>query len=373
MKTISGKAQNIKEPVLGVITYNPFSFKKDKILLAANSPIFSCGIKAIITSNLLKYKLSGIYDVAKEHINSIKQGDIVNLNANGTVHVLWENNSLHNAIFITDYCNSKCIMCPQVNQNYPSNYFDLNKKILELVDSNKVCNIGITGGEPTLDMKSLISVIKTCKEKFSKASISLLTNGKLFSDINILKQITSIKHPNITFCIPLYSDIDIEHNYIVGAPNSFNDTIYGLHNLAKLSQKVEIRIVIIRQNYEKLKSLSEFIYRNLPFASHIAFMDMECTGLAKDNLDKIWVDPVSYSEQLSNAILHLRQRDMNVSIYNLPKCLLPSHLWEYARDSISSWKKTFLDQCKNCLEKDNCSGIFATSTHNSENIRAISG
>ena len=61
---------------------------------------------------------------------------------------------------------------------------------------------------------------------------------------------------------------------------SFQQTIKGLYNLAQYKQKIEIRIVILKQNYRKLKDIAEYIYRNLPFVTHIALMGMEYHGRA---------------------------------------------------------------------------------------------
>ena len=100
-------------------------------------------------------------------------------------------------------------------------------------------------------------------------------------------------------------------------------------------------------------------------------MGMECSGLAEENLDDVFIDPTEYASQLSEAVLHFRQREMSVSIYNLPLCLLPKELWGFARDSISSWKKSYLDKCDKCTVKEKCSGLFATSVKQSDKIQSI--
>ena len=43
----------------------------------------------------------------------MSEGDIVSVLENGVVNVLWQCNSDENLLFLTDYCNSHCIMCPQ--------------------------------------------------------------------------------------------------------------------------------------------------------------------------------------------------------------------------------------------------------------------
>jgi len=127
----------------------------------------------------------------------------------------------------------------------------------------------------------------------------------------------------------------------------------------------------MRQNYERLPYYAEFIYRNLTFVSHVAFMGLEYTGEAARNIENIEIDPVEYSTLLRKAILCLHRRGMNVSIYNIPRCLLSRDIWRFSRDSISTWKKTFLDICDSCEEKVNCCGLFKTSVYTSPHISPI--
>lgn len=247
----------------------------------------------------------------------------------------------------------------------------VNKRILSLVqETDKVEHVGITGGEPTICLDNVVEILQTCKDKFPNAAISLLTNGKLLADFDQAKKLADANQ-NVMYCIPLYAPTDFEHDYIVGCPGSFEQTILGIYNLARLKCPVEIRIVVIKQNYKRLADLAEFIYRNMSFMVHVAIMGMETAGVAKENLDSVWIDPKDYQEELSNCIVEMHRRALNVSIYNLPHCLLPKKLWGFARDSISGWKKTYLEQCVLCYVKECCAGTFATSVKQSNYIAPI--
>ena len=157
----------------------------------------------------------------------------------------------------------------------------------------------------------------------------------------------------------------------MGIPGSFQQTVRGLHNLALFRQRVEIRVVIFRNNYQRLPSMAEFIYRNFPFVVHVAFMGMECTGLAGTNLDQVWIDPTEYATGLKNAVLHLNRRATPVSIYNLPLCLIPHEVWKFSKNAISTWKNIYLDQCGSCKMRPNCGGFFSTSVKQSNRIIPI--
>jgi His-Xaa-Ser system radical SAM maturase HxsC len=237
------------------------------------------------------------------------------------------------------------------------------------VNANSVSHIGVTGGEPTLKPEDLCTLIRFCRGRFPIAAISLLTNGKKFEDLEFTRSIAETDHPGLVYCVSLYSDTDTEHDRIVGIPGSFRQTVKGLHNLALFRQRVEIRVVIFRNNYQRLPSIAEFISRNFPFVVHVAFMGMECTGLASNNLDQVWIDPTEYSSELKTAVLHLNRRAIPVSIYNLPLCLIPQEVWRFSKNSISTWKNIYLDQCKDCKMRANCGGVFATSVRQSDQIK----
>jgi His-Xaa-Ser system radical SAM maturase HxsC len=179
-------------------------------------------------------------------------------------------------------------------------------------------------------------------------------------------------HPRLTVCIPLYSDNAPEHDYVVQARGAFDQTIQGLHRLARYEQPVEIRVVLHKLTIPRLNDLAHFIYRNLPFARHVALMGLEITGFTRPNLSKLWIDPYEYQIELERAVEYLAIRGMNVSIYNHPLCLLPRNLWKFARRSISDWKNIYFEVCTTCSVREQCGGFFMSAERqHSSHLRAL--
>jgi len=56
--------------------------------------------------------------------------------------------------------------------------------------------------------------------------------------------------------------------------------------------KVEIRVVIHKQTYERLPQLARFIVRNLTFVDQVVWMGLEMTGFTRANIDALWIDPI---------------------------------------------------------------------------------
>jgi His-Xaa-Ser system radical SAM maturase HxsC len=245
-------------------------------------------------------------------------------------------------------------------------------RLVELMDRD-VEYLGITGGEPTLLKDDLFALIAKCKQCLPKARLHVLTNGRMFYYESFARKAADVGHPHLTWAIPLYSDIDREHDYIVQGQDAFLQSTTGIYNLARCGQQIEIRIVLHALSYKRLPRLAEFIYKNFPFVSHIALMGLEIVGYAKANLDLLWVDPFDYRDELKEAVSILANRGMHVSIYNHQLCILDESLWEFARKSISDWKNVFLEECGGCDLRNECGGFFASAMiKHSAHIRSMS-
>lgn len=230
----------------------------------------------------------------------------------------------------------------------------------------------ITGGEPTLLGEGLLRIVSACKEMLPVTRLHMLTNGRLFYYRDAARQLAAVGHPNLTLGIPLYSDHAAMHDYVVQARGAFDQTMVGLHNLARFRQPVEIRVVIHKGTVERLPQLAEFIYRNCPFAAHVALMGLELMGYVKTNLKALWIDPLDYHPQLEAAVRFLSSAGMNVSIYNHQLCVLPRALWPFSRKSISDFKNVYLDECRECSVLERCGGLFKSGERiHSRGIAAI--
>ena len=370
MKILSGNAYNIKKNLIGQITKRPLTIRKNCVYVINQKykiPFFhSC----YISKNNIKTHKPIICNVL--NIEELNEGDIVLIKKDGSINVIFDTKLTDNSLFITAKCNCSCIMCPQISENKEERY-ELNMKIIDLISRNKIkpAQLGITGGEPTLAGDNLIKILNNCSSRLPNTKLSLLTNAILLENKEYANKIIDSTKNNITFEIPLYSDIDTIHNKIVGV-NSFYKVINGIYNLASRNSEISIRFVIQKDNFERMKEFAEFIYFNTPFVAHVAFMYMETNGLAYDNIKKVWIDPMDTAEHIKAGIEYLVKRKMKVSIYNAQLCILKKEIWCYARKSISGWKNVYLEECNKCLQKDNCGGFFSTSNNiYSKGIKAI--
>ncbi|HEX8148486.1 MAG TPA: His-Xaa-Ser system radical SAM maturase HxsC [Pyrinomonadaceae bacterium] len=291
----------------------------------------------------------------------LADGDVVSVHPSGFVRALYRKGSPHNFILVTDQCNSFCLMCSQPPRQVDD--FDRIGEHLRLIDliDPETREIGITGGEPTLFKEDFLRLVEHCKDRLPNTALHVLTNGRMFYYREFARRLGTIGHHDMMLGVPLYSDVDSEHDYVVQARGAFEETVLGLHNLSRYDVPVEIRVVVHRQTYRRLPQLAEFISRNFPFAAQVALMGMEMYGFVNRNLEELWIDPHDYQSELCEATEALFTSGMNVSIYNHQLCVLDRRLWSFARKSISDWKNIYLEECAGCTLREDCGGLFQSA------------
>ena len=317
--------------------------------------VFASGDDVVSCSTLSFRKCLNVGNVKKLH-----SGDIVKVFPDGKIIRLWDSSSFQNCLFVTNGCNFRCLMCPQPPCADNPEQHEENLRLLDLLNS-KVEMIGITGGEPTLFPERLIEYFDVINRKFPTSRVEVLTNGSLLADFGTAKRLALAAPLNICYCVSLHGDTGSLAESIMRCVGGWDKALQGIINLAKLQQQIEIRVVVTKNNAPYLEDIAVFLYRNFPFVYHIAFMGQEIIGEAVKNYSGIWVEPIDYASNLDCAVRYLAAMDMNVSIYNIPLCLLSETSRKFAARSISDWKQTYIDKCEGCMMKSDCCGFFTTS------------
>jgi len=303
----------------------------------------------------------------------LADGDVIGFDhASRKFRTLYRCNSAHNSFLVTERCNNYCLMCSQPPKDVDDRWILREiKESLPLIDPATRA-LTFTGGETLSDWEDFIEVLKECRDRLPATAIQVLTNGRAFADSRIVDAWKEISHPNLMAAIPVYASVDHVHDHVVQAKGAFDETILGILKLKDRGQRVEIRVVLHALTAPIIENTGRWIARNLPFVDHVALMGLENTGFAIANDAMLWMDPVDYGDGLAKAVDHLNAAGVNVSVYNLPKCVLPKSVWPHALQSISDWKNGFVEECDRCDEKSACSGFFTTGRPRfSRGVRAI--
>lgn len=372
MKQIQCVPYNVEDDIVGRITFgkkNILGRSKDILVCKDANSLSTFGYLATITETVAFKGKRKPYCIVDD-ITEFHEGDVVVINTKGKIIFVYEINSNHNALMATERCNHRCIMCPQPPILQEKDKTPFNLQLISLFNKNTQ-EIGITGGEPTLIGDNLFTLINHIKKVLPQTAISILSNGVKFAEKEYAMKLAKCRHQDLQIDIPLFSDIAEEHNRIVGA-KTFYKTVQGLYNLALFRQRIGLRIVVHKQTYKRLPQFADFIYHNFPFVAQVAFMQMETTGLAKENFDELWIDPYDYNNELREAVLLLADRGMKPYIYNAQLCVLPQEIRCYAQQSISDWKDIYIEECDGCALKGQCAGFFVSNRNaHSSHIKKI--
>lgn len=263
-----------------------------------------------------------------------------------------------NVLFATEQCNSYCLMCSQPPRTVDDHWrVEQLHALIELIDKDEP-SIAISGGEPMLLGDGLVEVIAHCQGELPQTHVHVLSNGRLAGEGDYAGRFKGL-HESLTWGIPLYGDTPMLHDYIVQRQGAFAQTVRGLYALEQAQQRIEIRVVLVKDAVQRLEAIARFIYRNLPFVEHVALMGVEPIGFAKAHHQSLWMDPVDMVGALESAVRFLHTRSIAVSIYNLPLCTLPRELWSFSRQSISHWKQDYRPECEPCQVRERCGGFFS--------------
>jgi His-Xaa-Ser system radical SAM maturase HxsC len=252
-------------------------------------------------------------------------------------------------------------MCSQPPKNVNDSWLIKEAEYLIPLIPKTAPEIGFTGGEPTLYGERFIRLLTLTKNYLPKTAVHVLSNGRRFADMQYAKDWSSIRHHDLMVGIPIYSDDPSTHDYVVQARGAFDEAVKGVLNLKRLSQRVEVRVVIHKQTIGRLPQLAEWICRNLLFVDHVALMGLEMIGFARANIDKLWIDPYDYKDVLSEAVRTLHAYGIPTSVYNHQLCVVNADIQPFYRKSISDWKNEYVDECRGCVRLSQCGGFFTSS------------
>jgi His-Xaa-Ser system radical SAM maturase HxsC len=333
--------------------------------------IFSIGEEA--GECLLGTEIDGRVISVPSQFDYLSDGDIIGIrHGSMRFRTLFRRNSKHNSFLVTERCNNYCLMCSQPPKDIDDHWIlDEIKESLPLVDPS-TRSLTFTGGEPLTEWRDFVTVLAQCRDQLPRTALQVLTNGRAFSHSEIVDAWSRMKHPDLIAAIPVYSAVDHVHDHVVQAKGAFDETILGILKLKDRGQRVEIRVVLHALTAPIISETCRWIARNLPFVDHVALMGLENTGFAIANDALLWIDPMDYRDGLAEGVDQLSAAGVNVSVYNLPRCVLERSVWPYAVQSISDWKNGYVGECSECIEKERCSGLFTSGRPRlSRGIKAI--
>lgn len=262
-------------------------------------------------------------------------------------------------------CNNKCIMCSNpvgfqdedVSEGYSF------EKIIERVQFNSDSwresreNIGLTGGEPTIHPRFL-ELCYWFRKNFPTNKLVLATNGRMFSYPWFAKSFLKIN--TLAIEIAIFGPNEKIHDGITRGKGSFDQTTNGIRNILKYrkrSQKLEMRVILIKQNYKLVGEILNLIFNDFPSVDIVTIIFPEPEGVCGKNYKTIGITYREVKKEISYVLKDWNDKLREIRLYHFPLCTLESKLWKYTWITQRSDEVDYLSSCNNCLYKQYCCGI----------------
>jgi His-Xaa-Ser system radical SAM maturase HxsC len=277
-----------------------------------------------------------------------------------SAHRLIRANSEHNTFLVTEQCDQLCVMCSQPPKKHHNDMFEHFALAALLAPQNST--IGISGGEPLLHKHRLFEMLSVVIETRPDIRFHILTNAQHLEPSDI-ECVASFGRDRVLWGVPLYSATPSVHDEIVGKVGAYKTLEQGLAVLLRAGASVELRTVVLQQNWNDLPALSEFISTRLGFISFWAVMQLERIGYGRMNWTSSFKDTSTDFDPLARAIDIASARGIQAWLYNFPACSVPSPYRAHAPSTISDWKRKYLDFCDSCDARETCGGFFQWYDH----------
>lgn len=188
-------------------------------------------------------------------------------------------------VIIAGYrCNNRCRFCNQADKReIPAIPASQIKR--EMIDARErgTNYLEFIGGEMTIrpDIFDLIGLAKQLEFE----TITMATNGRMYSYLEFTKKIIKAGLTNIIFSIHGYNAET--HDYSTQSSGSFKELMRGLKNFKKLGFRgIGSNTTIVKYNYKYLPKIGQFIYEQDIGNSEFIFVDPSYGG-AYDNFDEL--------------------------------------------------------------------------------------
>lgn len=287
--------------------------------------------------------------------------DVFEIWDNGVMIRRYDDKSDDNYFFITNVCNSNCIICPSSEASRRKTAETDMNSLMEIARHipSDTPHLTITGGEPFMVGEKIFPFINFLKEKFTNTEFLFLTNGRVFAISRYVDMFKESMPFNSITAVPIHGSCGEIHDKISQTKHSFLQAKQGVKNLLRKDIKVELRLVVNRLNIDDFENIANLIINEFKGISYVSIMAMEMTGCARTNKDKVWIPYRKSFGTISGAIHTLISSGVDVKLYNFPLCTVNRAYWTLCKKSISPNKVMYADICKSCRHKKGCGGVFA--------------
>jgi len=253
-----------------------------------------------VTGERREYDFNGFSLGVYAGIDEDMDGDVLLLlPGQGSAHRLIRAQSEHNTFLVTEQCDQLCVMCSQPPKKYHHDMFEHFALAALLAPIG--ATIGISGGEPLLHKYQLFEMLSHVMTGRPDIRFHVLTNAQHLN-VGDIETLSDLGWDRVLWGVPIYSATADVHDRIVGKEGAFRSLERGLATLLRAGASVELRTVVLQQNWDDLPALADFVSTRLSAVSFWAVMQLERIGYGRMNWMTSFKDTSTDFDALARAL-----------------------------------------------------------------------
>ena len=235
-------------------------------------------------------------------------------------------------------CNNRCRFCVQGDKRrrFPDLSTDEAKERLRRARTTSDAVV-LTGGEVTIrpDIVELVAYARSLGFR----TIQIQTNGRMLAYGALARRLAEAGATE--FSPALHGHVPELHDFLTRAPGSFEQTVAGIRNVARLGLPIVTNTVVVRPNYRHLPDIARLLVRLGVTQYQFAFV--HALGEAARNFESM-VPRMGLVAPYVRAGLEVgRQTGVAAVTEAIPPCLLPGyeeHMAEWFRPDAAIFDAT---------------------------------
>ena len=182
-------------------------------------------------------------------------------------------------------CNNRCEFCVQGEKRTQHGPRPLAQMVADLEEGRRrgARGIVITGGEPTIHA-AVLEVARLARA-MGYDTVQIQSNGRMFAHLPFCE--AAIAAGATEFALALHGASAETHDRLTRAPGAFRQVVAGMHNLARLEQRVLANTVITSVNHRELPNVARLLIQLGVLQYQFAFVHI--LGTAATNAS--WLVP----------------------------------------------------------------------------------
>jgi molybdenum cofactor biosynthesis enzyme MoaA len=247
-------------------------------------------------------------------------------------------------------CNQKCRFCMVEDEIQDADDIDFQLAAERILAQPDGTRIEFFGGEPTI-YPHFLSLLRLARSRGLYCTIA--SNGRAFNSQAFTRSVTELGPDSIYIRTSLYGDTPELHDFYTRSSGSYRQTIRGIRNLAREGVRLQVNVVILARNVDRLSPMTEFV--SALGVPRIKFGSL--VGPAAASSHAVSVSRVRAA--LMEAIDLAERRRLVVTVEKTPVCVTGARLDLVSTERlIGGWTRFHDDEgeCLGCLVRRWCDG-----------------